>query len=105
MVLLEVGNHARGAEFRDITHKNNAALEKLIDTISMQYNTFYFGRYDIKFHNWEDLCEGKNFMIVELNGSGSEPTHIYDPSKRIWNAWKIILFHWKKMYQIAFILF
>ena len=37
---------------------------------------------DVKFNSWEELYEGKNFMIIELNGSGSEPTHIYDPSKK-----------------------
>jgi hypothetical protein len=40
-------------------------------------------------------------MIIELNGSGSEPTHIYDPAMKLWQAWKIIIQHWKIMYQIA----
>lgn len=100
-VLSEIGNHARGSLFTDLTHINNSRLEKVIDAVSKQYNTFYFGRYDIKFNSWEELYEGKNFMIIELNGSGSEPTHMYDPQKTIWQAWKIILQHWKIMYQIA----
>jgi hypothetical protein len=40
-------------------------------------------------------------MLVELNGCGSEPIHIYDPNKKIWQAWKIIIQHWKLMYTIA----
>ncbi|MGC4101832.1 hypothetical protein [Ferruginibacter sp.] len=100
-LLSEIGNHARGSLFTDLTHYNNAKLETVIDSISKAYNTFYFGRYDIKFNSWEELYEGKNFMIVELNGSGSEPTHIYDPRKTIWQAWKIILQHWKLLYNIA----
>jgi hypothetical protein len=27
----------------------------------------------------EELEQGINFSIVELNGAASEPTHIYDP--------------------------
>lgn len=100
-LLSEIGNHARGSKFTDLSSFNNGRLEILIDRISKSYNTFYFGRYDIKFNSWEELYEGKNFMIVELNGSGSEPTHIYDPKKNIWQAWKIILQHWKLMYKIA----
>lgn len=100
-LLSEIGNHARGSMFTDLTSFNNRKLEAVIDKISKAYNTFYFGRYDIKFNSWEELYEGKNFMIVELNGSGSEPTHIYDPAKSIWQAWKIILHHWKLMYTIA----
>ena len=101
MILSEIGNHARGSQFTDLTTYNNTKLEAVIDGISKAYNTFYFGRYDIKFSSWEELYEGKNFMLVELNGSGSEPTHIYDAQKTIWQAWKIILQHWKIMYQIA----
>lgn len=100
LLLSEIGNHARGSRFTDCTVFNNPKLETVINKISV-HNDFYFGRYDIKFSNWEDLYEGKNFMIVELNGSGSEPTHIYDPAKNIWQAWKIILAHWKIMYRIA----
>lgn len=101
VLLSDIGNHARGSLFTDLTYYNNEKLEAVIDNISKAYNTFYFGRYDIKFNSWQELYEGKNFMIIELNGSGSEPTHIYDPQKTIWQAWKIILQHWKIMYQIA----
>jgi hypothetical protein len=101
MHLSEIGNHARGSLFTDLSSFNSAKLEAGFDKLSNAYNTFYFGRYDIKFNSWEELYEGKNFMIIELNGSGSEPTHIYDPKKKIWQAWKIILQHWKIMYQIA----
>ncbi len=100
-LLSDIGNHARGSLFTDCTAYNNRKLEALIDKISAAYNTFYYGRYDIRFNSWEELYEGKNFMIVELNGSGSEPTHMYDPSKNIVQAWKIILQHWKIMYRIA----
>jgi ATP-grasp domain len=101
IILSEVGNHARGSTFADLTYCNNVKLEALIDRVSKTYNTFYFGRYDIKFNSWEDLYAGKNFMLVELNGCGSEPIHIYDPNKKIWQAWKIIMQHWKLMYTIA----
>jgi hypothetical protein len=101
LLLSEIGNHARGSLFTDLSYFNNAKLQTVFDKLSNAYNTFYFGRYDIKFNSWEELYEGKNFMIIELNGSGSEPTHIYDPQKSIWQAWKIILQHWKIMYRIA----
>ena len=100
-LLSDIGNHARGSLFTDCTAYNNRQLESVIDKISAAYNTFYFGRYDIRFNSWEELYEGKKFMIVELNGSGSEPTHMYDPSKNILQAWEIILQHWKIMYRIA----
>ncbi len=101
MQLSEIGNHARGSAFTDVTGFKNEKLERLFDKISEAVSGFYYGRYDVKFNSWEELYEGKNFMIIELNGSGSEPTHIYDPAKKIWQAWKIILQHWKIMYRIS----
>jgi hypothetical protein len=101
IALSEIGNHSRGSLFTDLTHLNNPQLEAVFDAISTAYNTFYFGRYDVKFNSWEDLYRGKNYMIIELNGCGSEPTHIYDPTKKIWKAWKIIIQHWRIMYAIA----
>jgi hypothetical protein len=50
---------------------------------------------------WEELKEGKNFGIVELNGAGSEPTHIYDPQHSIFFAWKEIIRHWKILWRIS----
>jgi hypothetical protein len=56
---------------------------------------------DIRFKSWEDLREGKNFSIIELNGAGSEPTHIYDPMHSVFFAWKEIMKHLNLLYKIA----
>jgi hypothetical protein len=101
VLLSEIGNHSRGSAFKDVTHLNNKNLEALFDKISKAYNTLYFGRYDIKYNTWEELSEGKNFSIIELNGCGSEPTHLYDSKKSLWSAWSIIIYHWKLLYKIA----
>jgi hypothetical protein len=99
--ILEVGNHARGALFLDASCRINEELITRVDTICKQFSGFYFGRLDIRFENWEDLKKGINYSIIELNGSGSEPTHIYDPSYSIFYAWKEICRHWKYMQKIS----
>jgi hypothetical protein len=100
-ILVAFGNHARGAKFIDVSNKITPALEKAIDNICKQVPQFYFGRLDIMFTNWQDLTNGKNLSIIELNGAGSEPTHIYDPSHSIFFAWKEIIRHWKILYKIS----
>jgi hypothetical protein len=100
-ILVPFGNHARGAKFIDASNKITAALEKSIDEICKQVPQFYYGRLDIMFTNWQDLEQGKNLSIIELNGAGSEPTHIYDPSHSIFFAWKEIIWHWKLLYRIS----
>ena len=56
---------------------------------------------DIRYSTWEELKEGKNFSIIELNGAGSEPTHIYDPQHSLMYAWKEIIKHWTILYKVS----
>ncbi|MEO7312084.1 MAG: hypothetical protein ABIX01_16900 [Chitinophagaceae bacterium] len=100
-VLVAVGNHARGSKFVDATGLVNDQLEQSIDRICQQIPGFYFGRMDIKFNTIEDLQQGRNFSIIEVNGAGSEPTHIYDPAHSIYFAWKEITRHWRIMYRVS----
>jgi hypothetical protein len=100
-IMVPFGNHARGAKFIDSTNQVTPALEKTIDDICKQVPGFYFGRLDIMYSNWQDLTEWKNISIIELNGAGSEPTHIYDPSHSIFFAWKEIARHLKILYHIS----
>jgi hypothetical protein len=100
-VLVPYGNHSRGSKFTDesfrITPKLNATMNRICDQIP----EFYYGRLDIRFDNWQALEEGVDFSIIEVNGSGSEPTHIYDPGHSIFFAWREIMRHWKILYQIS----
>ena len=100
-LLVPYGNHARGSKFIDASHEINDALTQNIDAVCKQIPGFYFGRMDVKFNTWEELKQGKNFSIIELNGSGSEPTHIYDPKHSIFFAWKEIIRHWHLLQRIS----
>jgi hypothetical protein len=101
IVLVPYGNHSRGSKFTDVSYKITDQLTTTIDNICRNIGGFYFGRLDIKFNSWEDLQAGKNFSIIELNGSGSEPTHIYDPAHSILFAWKEIVRHWNILFKIC----
>lgn len=99
--LMPYGNHVRGSKFTDVSHKINDNLLQTINNICLQIPDFHFGRLDIMFNSWEDLEQGKNFSIIELNGAGSEPTHIYDPKHSIFFAWKEIIKHYNILYKIS----
>ncbi|WP_431215499.1 NRDE family protein [Puia sp. P3] len=99
--LVPYGNHSRGAKFVDWSDKITEDLTRAIDTVCRQIPDFYFGRLDIKFSSWDDLLQGKNFSIIELNGAGSEPTHIYDPDHSLLFAWKEIIRHWRLLRRIS----
>jgi hypothetical protein len=101
LILVPYGNHVRGAKFLDDSQLIDEELTNTIDSICRKVNGFYFGRLDIRYKSWEELKQGKNFSIIELNGSGSEPTHIYDPRHSVFWAWKEITKHWRILYRIS----
>ena len=101
LVLVPYGNHIRGAKFLDDSHLIDESLTNSIDYVCKKVKGFYYGRLDIRYNAWEELKQGKNFSIVELNGAGSEPTHIYDPKHTIFWAWKEIIRHLNILYRIS----
>jgi len=98
--LVPYGNHARGAKFLDDSHLADECLTNSIDALCRQVDGFYYGRLDIRYSSWEELRQGR-FSVIELNGAGSEPTHIYDPKHSLWFAWKEIIRHWIILWRIS----
>jgi hypothetical protein len=100
-VVVPYGNHVLGALFLNYNHLINDAMNRSFDTISKQINGFYFGRFDLRCTSIEDLQAGKNISILELNGAGAEPAHIYDPHFSFLEAQKVIAQHYTMLYQAA----
>ena len=95
-----LGNHCRWSCFYDAAHLINGKLEETIDKLSKTIPWFYYGRYDVKVKNLDDLYDGK-FKIMELNGMGTLPVHIYDPSHNIRFAYKELFKHRDIIYKIS----
>lgn len=94
------GNHNRGAQFTNLHNEINEVMHQVFDELSHK-TRFYYGRYDIKTTSIDDLKQGKNFLILEFNGCGAEPNHIYDCGMSLWKAYDVILEHWKALYRIS----
>lgn len=100
-ILAPYGNHARGSKFVDWTAKADETFTANMDAVCKQIDGFYYGRLDVMYTDWDDLCQGKNFHIIELNGAGSDPTHMYDPKHSLFFAWKEIIRHWFILWRIS----
>jgi hypothetical protein len=101
-ILLEpIGNHNRGTEFIDGNYLINNQLLEVIDRIASYIPHFYYGRIDMKVKSLEDLMEGKNIKILEVNGVNSEPSHIYDKNYNIIDAYKDLFHHMELIYDIG----
>ena len=99
--LVPYGNHARGAKFVDGSHWITPKLTATMNKMCLQISGFYFGRLDVMYNTIEELEQGINFAVVELNGAASEPTHIYDPKHSLFFAWKELARHITYMYEIS----
>lgn len=98
--LVSIGNHCLGTRFINANHLINERLSHTFDEISKSIPEFYFGRYDLRCPSLEDLYEGK-VRIMELNGCGAEPAHIYDSDFSLWKACRVLIEHWKYIFKIA----
>jgi hypothetical protein len=98
--LVSIGNHALGTKFLNGNHLINEKLSATFDQISKQIDGFYFGRFDLRCAAIEDLYAGK-ISIVELNGCGAEPAHIYDPDFKLYKAIGVLFLHWKTIFEVA----
>jgi hypothetical protein len=95
------GNHNRGANFINLHKEIDERLTAVFDAISLEAGHFYFGRYDLKCSSVEDLKAGRNILILEYNGVGAEPNHIYDCGMSYIQALGEIAKHWEHMYRIG----
>lgn len=98
--LVSIGNHCLGTKFLNGNHLITDQLSASFDAISRQIKGFYFGRYDLRAASVADLQLG-NVKILELNGCGAEPSHIYQPGASLWEAVRVIIRHWKTIYRIS----
>jgi len=94
-------NLSRGGKLVSLAHEKDERLLKVFDDLSHYAGHFYYGRYDVKCKSIEDLKQGKNFSILEYNGSGAEPHHIYGNGYTLLEAYGIVLQHWKVLYAIS----
>lgn len=98
--LVSIGNHCLGTKFLNGNHLINDMLSATFDHISRQIEGFYFGRFDLRCETLDDLYKG-NVKIVELNGCGAEPAHIYHPGYPLREAWADLFRHWQNIFLIA----
>ncbi|MEX1239528.1 MAG: hypothetical protein WEB30_07415, partial [Cyclobacteriaceae bacterium] len=94
-------NLSRGGKLVTLEKEKDDRLLKVFDYLSHYAGNFYYGRYDIRCESIEDLKHGKNFSILEYNGSGAEPHHVYGNGYNLWQACSILFLHWQALYRIS----
>lgn len=99
--LVFTGNHCKGAVFRDGHQHITPALTERFDAIARDIPEFYFGRFDVRFASLADLERGENFDIIEVNGAGSEATHVWDRDIGLIEAYLTLLEQFRILFEIG----
>lgn len=99
-ILSHALNLSRGGKLVSLEHEKDEQLLEVFDRLS-HHTGFLFGRYDIKCASVQDLKNGRNFSILEFNGSGAEPHHVYGNGNNVFQAISILLDHWNILFRIS----
>lgn len=94
-------SHCRGAVFRDGANLIDARLTQSLDRIFADIPGFYYGRLDIKFKDVENLRQGREFMIIEINGASSESIHIWDRNASLRSALATLLRQYRTLFKLG----
>ncbi|WP_323991003.1 D-alanine--D-alanine ligase [Nguyenibacter sp. L1] len=101
MRLVFAGNHCKGSIFRNGASDITPALTEQIDRIMQDIPDFHFGRIDLKFESIASLRLGRGFEIIEINGVGSEATHIWDSRTTLREAYAAQFSHYRETFRIG----
>lgn len=99
--IVSVGNHVRGSAFEDGSTHITPAMQRVFETIVREVPGFFVGRFDVRYTTLESLKRGEGFSIVEYNGAGGEPTHIWDPRTSVVATYAGLLTHWRSLYALG----
>ena len=99
--LVFAGNHCRGSVFRNGAADITPALAARIDEIARALPLFHFGRIDVRYRSLHELREGEAFSIIEINGVGSEATHIWDPDTSLREVYAAQFRHYGAAFAIG----
>jgi hypothetical protein len=76
-------------------------MQACFGAICDQMPDFYFGRFDVRFGSIGELQQGRGFTIIEVNGAGSEATHIWDRNTRLRDAYKGLFLQIRLAFEIG----
>ncbi len=99
--LATIGSTRVGGLYRDATALVTPRLTAAVDAIARDMPLFYCGRFDVRFERLDELCEGRGFTIIEINGAGSEAIHAWDPRIGLWQGLRMVFAKQRLLFSIG----
>jgi hypothetical protein len=99
--LATIGSTRVGGLYKDASSSITPSLSAAIDAIARDMPDFHVGRFDVRYDSFADLCAGKNFKIMEVNGAGSEAVHAWDPDYSLARAFAIVFAKQRRLFELG----
>ena len=99
--LVFTGNHCKGAVFENGADSITPALSERIDAFARAIPDFHFGRIDVRYSSEAALRTGQGLTVIEVNGAGSEATHIWDARCTLRQAYASQFEHYGAAWEIG----
>ncbi len=95
------GNHAQGTIFLNGNDAITPEMAAVFDEIGRALGEFYYGRFDIRYDSLEQLQRGEGFTIIEVNGAGAEPIHMWDGRMTLREAYQVVMWQYRHLYEVG----
>ena len=89
-----------GGLYEDASEFATPLLRARVDAIARDMAQFHIGRFDVRFETLEALQRGE-FIIMEVNGAGSEAVHAWDPKYSIRQVYSMVFAKQRLLFRIA----
>ena len=99
--LATVGSTRVGGLYRDGASHITPRLTAAIDAVARDMPSFHCGRFDVRFGSFSALEKGEDFVIMEINGAGSEAIQAWDPGLGLLAAFRIIFAKQRILFSIG----
>jgi hypothetical protein len=90
-----------GALYRNGGAYITPELRDRFDGIARSMPDFFYGRFDVRFRDIDELARGEGFSIIEVNGASAEAIHIWDPELTLGDAYRSLFQQLDLMFEIG----
>lgn len=95
------GSTRVGGMYQDATSLVTPELEKAINEIAMDMQHLHVARFDLRYETIGAMRAGHSFKIIEVNGSGAEAVHAWDPRYTLAEAYKIVFEKQRMLFSVG----
>lgn len=92
---------ARGRSFATAMPGSRRPCVRGSTPLADEIGEFHFGRFDVRFADFEAFRRGEDFSIIEYNGAGAEATHIWDARTRLIDAWHTLCVQFLILFRLG----